>query len=213
MRAEDHSGTGRSKKSRSERRFREMLFQKQDGKCFWCLRAMELAPTRITERGNIKENPAYASFEHLLPKYRGGLNVRANIVLAHISCNNKRASKKWPHDPVYGVRGSPIPEPPPETDISWLDSWTTRRNADPARPAQPHPTNHKLAKIPYAESIMIMRHGKDHWKQWKASGAAICACCARPNAPLEYGHAKSQEAFENVYRDRLHMLRVDAPDA
>ncbi len=103
----------------------------------------------------------------------------------------------------------------------WLDSWTkvrrlpktfeaakrwaTRRGHsadlrfdDPAR--EPG----KLAVIPYADSMYILRHGKKAWRAMKA------ASMVAPNSvPVEYSDPDAQAAFEAVYRNRLHMLRVD----
>lgn len=96
------------KTGRSKRRLRERLFQRQDGKCYWCKEEMELEHFVNTKLGNLKENPRFATIEHLLPKYRGGLNGADNCVAAHAHCNHKRPQKKWPHDPVYGgIRNRP----------------------------------------------------------------------------------------------------------
>lgn len=97
----DH-GMGTSKKSRRDRNRRKDLFEKQEGKCFWCTLIMDMNPLRQTESGRWKENQAFASFEHLIPKSHGGSNRASNIVLAHLACNNKRHIRRWPHDPVYG---------------------------------------------------------------------------------------------------------------
>ena len=93
-------GKGESRKSRKERQQREQLFQKQEGRCYWCGEEMEMSQFRITERGRIKHNPAFATFEHLVPKSKGGRRGN-NIVLAHGICNLRRPQKKWPHDPIY----------------------------------------------------------------------------------------------------------------
>lgn len=78
------------------------MFNEQNGECFWCAQPMEMNPLKITIYGNFKENPLFASFEHLIPKSKGGTNLKGNFVLAHIDCNNKRERRKWPHDPIYG---------------------------------------------------------------------------------------------------------------
>ncbi len=54
------------------------------------------------QSGGWKDNPAFASFEHLIPKSHGGMNGFQNRVLAHASCNNKRARRQFPHDPIFG---------------------------------------------------------------------------------------------------------------
>lgn len=63
---------------------------------------MEMNQLRCTPMGRWKDNPSFASFEHLIPRSHGGHSARHNIVLAHIACNGKRHLKRWPHDPVYG---------------------------------------------------------------------------------------------------------------
>lgn len=71
-------------------------------------------------------------------------------------------------------------------------------------------SDEKPTVIPYEQSMMIMRHGKDHWRAWKLSGNPICECCRRPPLPIEYDDPKKQAAFEGAYRDRAYMLRVPA---
>lgn len=39
-----------------------------------------------------------------------------------------------------------------------------------------------LVPIPIAESRMILRHGKKHWREWRLSGAPLCDCCRGPVA-------------------------------
>jgi hypothetical protein len=101
-------GNGTSKKSRRERNVRRNKFQAQNGKCYWCGEPMEMRSVRTSERtGLLKDNPRYATFEHLIPKstlkqYPRFRDSAENIVLAHGSCNNKREKLKWPHDPIYG---------------------------------------------------------------------------------------------------------------
>lgn len=56
--------------------------------------------------------------------------------------------------------------------------WATRRGHAADDP-QPAPPKAPAPPVPYQESIMIMRHGKKHWREWKASGAPICPCCER----------------------------------
>lgn len=64
---------------------------------------MQMNATRRTLTGKLKDNPLYASFEHLIPKSMGGFGgKKKNVVLAHANCNNKRAVRKFPHDPIYG---------------------------------------------------------------------------------------------------------------
>lgn len=95
-------GQGCSRLSKRERKQRKRMFERQRGKCHWCGLPMSLTPTKITPFGNVKDNPQYATFEHVIPKSMDGTNQRSNLVLAHGGCNNKRHKRKWPHDPVYG---------------------------------------------------------------------------------------------------------------
>lgn len=99
----ENHGLGVGQRSRRDRRRRADLFQKQGGKCHWCRKPMEMNQLRLTPAGRLKENPWFASFEHVKPKSMGGLNVLRNIVLAHAYCNQKRHIDCWPHDPIYGV--------------------------------------------------------------------------------------------------------------
>lgn len=97
-------GKGRNKRSKRERELRQNIFNAQNGLCHWCKEPMQLNPMRRTPKGNLKDNPAYASFEHLTPKSKGGARSKrsTNIVLAHASCNNSRPKRRFPHDPIYG---------------------------------------------------------------------------------------------------------------
>lgn len=100
--------TTNDRKSRQLWNRRLRLFNVQGGLCFWCARLMELEPKIPNIHGRPKDNPHYASFEHLIPKSHGGQKGPANVVMAHSHCNHKRALKKFPHDPVYGKGGPPI---------------------------------------------------------------------------------------------------------
>lgn len=98
----------RDPKSRRMYRRRVDLFHVQGGLCFWCAKPMSLESMVPNIHGRPKQNLLYASFEHLIPKSRGGIAGLANVVLAHSQCNGKRHKKKWAHDPIYGQGGSPI---------------------------------------------------------------------------------------------------------
>lgn len=78
--------------------FRVELFQAQEGKCFWCLQPMSMERRKLTIHGRLKDNASFATFEHKRPRSQGGAFSRENIVLAHGSCNNKRAKRRFPHD-------------------------------------------------------------------------------------------------------------------
>jgi 5-methylcytosine-specific restriction endonuclease McrA len=98
----EQHGKGRNSKSRNERRRRQTLFDAQGGLCHWCRQPMQMNPKRRTPTGNLKDNPLYASFEHVIPKGKGGRGLRNNIVLAHASCNHGRHKRRFAHDPIYG---------------------------------------------------------------------------------------------------------------
>ena len=66
-------------------RLREMAFEEQGGRCFWCERPMRLP--RPFDDGS---DPTMATAEHLLPIARGGTDERANVVAACAPCNNRR---------------------------------------------------------------------------------------------------------------------------
>lgn len=95
-------GKGKSAKSRREWRIRQEKFEQQNGLCYWCGEPMTLERVHTTPLGRRKDNPKFATFEHLLPKSKGGLKSVRHCVLAHGACNFKREKRKWPHDPVYG---------------------------------------------------------------------------------------------------------------
>lgn len=85
--------------------FRRELFEKQKGRCFWCKEPMSITEReRVTPSGKVKQNDAFATFEHLKRKRDGGADLDAdNIVLAHGGCNRKRDSHhrhpRYAHDP------------------------------------------------------------------------------------------------------------------
>lgn len=73
----NHSGLN----SRRKRRLKAKLLAEQDGVCFWCRQAML---------------PHESTFDHLVPRSRGGGNAQANLVMAHADCNAGRADVIWP---------------------------------------------------------------------------------------------------------------------
>lgn len=68
--------------SARKRRIKTKMFSEQAEKCFWCQRAMQMTD---------------ASFDHLVPRSRGGGNALANLVLAHKACNTARGDQIWPY--------------------------------------------------------------------------------------------------------------------
>lgn len=101
---------GTSKKARARQCRRVLLFERQGGICYWCRKAMELNHFRVTEFGRTKHNPAFATFDHIIPREQGGYTHHLNIVLAHPSCNRDRKKRRWPHDPVFGNARLPRPD-------------------------------------------------------------------------------------------------------
>lgn len=97
-------GRGKNQKSKAERRLRQEKFNAQGGLCHWCKQPMQMNPIRRGPNGDLKDNPLYASFEHVVPKSMGGARSRGsnNVVLAHVGCNNKRHRRNFENDPVYG---------------------------------------------------------------------------------------------------------------
>lgn len=90
--------------------FRIELFEAQNGKCHWCPGQMSLERKRVTPGGRVKDNGAFATFEHLKPRHQGGGFNRANIVLAHGNCNNKRDRRRYENDPhPYGPQTHNMP--------------------------------------------------------------------------------------------------------
>lgn len=61
-----------------------MLFERQGGICHWCKKPMMLTRDRVP--GSLS-----ATFEHLTPRSRGGKTWGENVVLAHLTCNARRA--------------------------------------------------------------------------------------------------------------------------
>ena len=69
---------------------RERKFKAQAGLCHWCKKPMSLEPIHTTEKGRVKDNELYATFEHLVRRREGGAAMPNNVVLAHARCNRKR---------------------------------------------------------------------------------------------------------------------------
>lgn len=98
----ENHGKGNNPKSVIERARRMRLYHAQSGACHWCQMEMSVEPFFRTAKGRLTHNQKYASIEHVIPKYMGGWNHPNNLVLAHADCNNGRARRRWPHDPIYG---------------------------------------------------------------------------------------------------------------
>jgi 5-methylcytosine-specific restriction endonuclease McrA len=74
------SGMGPLKKQ-----YREYLYNKQNGLCFYCQKKMVFDRKRNGQPGGL-----FPTFEHLIRVEDGGLVNSTNIVLAHRACNHRR---------------------------------------------------------------------------------------------------------------------------
>lgn len=77
------------------KKFRDRLFEAQKGLCFYCNRPMLIGEEHC-------KSPAYATYEHVIPRKLGGLDNKSNIVLACHRCNNIK-------DKVESLLGLNIP--------------------------------------------------------------------------------------------------------
>lgn len=71
---------------------RNVAYNQQRGRCFWCGTRLRLPAD--SQPSSLHLPPA--TTEHLIPKSRGGTNVRANIVSACGNCNHKRGNMPIP---------------------------------------------------------------------------------------------------------------------
>ena len=78
---------------------REWLWFRQDKKCFWCGQLTVLPITKADKRSGKR-----ATFDHLIPRCRGGWLVLHNLVVACDCCNRHRSTKT------------------PQKTIKWLSS-------------------------------------------------------------------------------------------
>lgn len=65
-------------------RIRKALYERQHGRCWWCNCHMDLTGDPAS--------PTLATFEHLIPKARGGVDAIRNLALACRACNNRRGA-------------------------------------------------------------------------------------------------------------------------
>lgn len=125
-------------------------------KCAYCKRILEsvLSHTRVA-----------ATRDHTVPRAKGG----AVTVWACRQCNN--------------LKKDMLPEDWRDFMECFPQWWKNPEFANFGRSGikpPPHPTGHRLAIIPYMESMMVMRHGKDFWKAWKSGEVPACTCCRPP---------------------------------
>ena len=80
-------GSGRHGNTRRKLRYlRDVAFQRQRGKCFYCNIAMVQPQDGL-------DQPNMVTADHLLPRVEGGADVECNVVAACLSCNNRKADQ------------------------------------------------------------------------------------------------------------------------
>lgn len=75
------------------KRSRQLAFNRQRGRCYYCDQQMCLQST-------LGPRPLLCTAEHLLPRHEGGTDDPANIVAACLHCNRTRHRRKVPPDPT-----------------------------------------------------------------------------------------------------------------
>jgi 5-methylcytosine-specific restriction endonuclease McrA len=76
-----------------KKRYFELLFEREQGKCFWCERKV----IHYNDPSG-KQESDQATLDHLINKVYGGGNNRRNLVLSCYRCNHKRGNtplKTW----------------------------------------------------------------------------------------------------------------------
>lgn len=137
-------------------------------KCTYCKRVME----SVLSRSRIA-----ATRDHTVPRSKGGKET----VWSCRQCNSIKGDMD-PDD--WAAFMDSFPRWWAEPAFRHLGKAFTPRNG---HAAQKHPTNHQLAIVPYHESMMVMRHGKDFWKAWKEGAGEACACCRpAPRGDVHY---------------------------
>lgn len=88
------------------------LWQAQDGKCFYCER--EMRPMRGAQQHGRSIRSGWSE-DHFVPKHAGGSGKETNIVLSHLSCNNRKggrlptAEEAEKFRRIFGRAPDPIP--------------------------------------------------------------------------------------------------------
>lgn len=125
-----------------------------------------------------------ATMDHVIPKSRGGTKT----VLACRQCNSLKRDM-MPDEWEAFMSDNP----------TW---WLKPQFGGPRQVGKPKP-------IPYAESMRILAVGKKAWRTERERREQELKSMVIPTSiPVAYEDSKAQAAFENVYRNRLHMLRV-----
>lgn len=63
-------------------KLRRRLRERYGDNCCWCAKPMTF--------GEIGIHPDMATFEHVVPKWAGGADDEANLMLSHLRCNHAR---------------------------------------------------------------------------------------------------------------------------
>jgi hypothetical protein len=103
-----------------KKRWREYLFKKQEGLCFYCKKPMSLTARRKT--GQPARN--FATFEHLQRIADGGKTNSHNVVLAHSICNQIENTRAQRRDNTFYLYQTP--KGATWWQAAWPVSWIPR---------------------------------------------------------------------------------------
>lgn len=80
-----HRGSDRPEYGRSDLQphVRDRLAEAQNWRCCYC---------GVRMMGVTNDDPTFATFEHVVPRSRGGTNLMANLVVACRQCNHERGN-------------------------------------------------------------------------------------------------------------------------
>lgn len=84
--------------------FRQRIFSRDGGKCFWCGQELFLIVKGMDVSGIPKK--VRATLDHVQPKSRGGSNGSSNLVTCCPNCNGKR--ENYLFNPFTGQLISPF---------------------------------------------------------------------------------------------------------
>lgn len=148
--------------------------------CAYCQRIME-------DRGS--GSGLACTRDHVKPKSLGGKAVilacrLCNTIKGDMEMEDWRAFMecypRWWENKLFAHLGNQ-PERPMKQLQPRYREWQNQEREQRRRDA------HALAIIPYHESMMIMRHGKDYWRAWKLRDEPPCECCQRrPHGEVRY---------------------------
>jgi|RhiMethySRZTD1v2_1073278.scaffolds.fasta_scaffold72889_3 5-methylcytosine-specific restriction endonuclease McrA len=87
-----------------QRRLHDILFDEQQGRCFYCARKMRPYARKKKEQ-QIRD---FATKDHFIPRSRGGLHLFGNKVLACAECNGKKGNMSAFEFVVHMIGTSPL---------------------------------------------------------------------------------------------------------